>query len=107
MNKLHMYSFIYITTPSVEEAEKIAKTLLEKKLAACVNIFPIKSFFWWNGKIEEANEFVTIVKTKAEKFSEIKEEVKKLHSYTVPCICEIPIERGLREFLDWIDETVE
>ncbi|MCS7121302.1 MAG: divalent-cation tolerance protein CutA [Archaeoglobaceae archaeon] len=102
-----MFSFIYITTPSLEEAEKIAKVLLEKKLAACINIFPIKSLFWWEGKIERVEEHAMIVKTKAEKFSEVRDEVKKLHSYKVPCICEIPIERGLREFLDWIEVTVE
>ena len=80
--------------------------MLEKRLAACVNIFPIKSYFWWEGKIEAATEFALIVKTRSEKFTEIREEVKAMHSYSVPCICAIPIERGLKEFLDWIDETV-
>lgn len=102
-----MYNFIYITAPSLEEAEKIAKRLLEKKIAACVNIFPIKSFFWWKGKIETATEFALIVKTTTEKFAEVRDEVKAIHSYTTPCICAIPIERGLKEFLDWIEETVE
>ncbi len=102
-----MHNFVYITASSKGEAEKLAKHLLEKKLAACVNIFPIKSYFWWEGKIEEAEEYGMIVKTRAEKFSALRDEVKKLHSYTVPCICAIPIERGLKEFLDWIDETVE
>jgi periplasmic divalent cation tolerance protein len=102
-----MHNFIYVTASSKEEAEKIAKIMLEKKLAACVNIFPIKSYFWWEGKIEEAEEYAMIIKTRAEKFSKIREEVKAAHSYTVPCICAIPIERGLKEFLDWIDEIVE
>lgn len=102
-----MYSFIYITASSKDEAEKIAKALLEDRLAACVNIFPINSMFWWEGKIENANEYAMIVKTTAEKFAEIRKKVKELHSYKVPCICEIPISRGLREFLDWIDEVVE
>lgn len=102
-----MYNFIYITAPSLEEAEKIAKRLLEKKIAACVNIFPVKSFFWWEGEIEVATEFALIVKTTTEKFAEVRDEVKTVHSYTTPCICAIPIERGLKEFLDWIEETVE
>lgn len=102
-----MHNFIYITASSQEEAEKIAKVLLEKRLAACVNIFPVKSYFWWEGKIEGAIEYAMIVKTRAEKFGKIREEVKAIHSYTTPCICAIPIERGLKEFLDWIDETVE
>jgi len=102
-----MHNFIYITAPSLDEAEKIARRLLEKKIAACVNIFPIKSFFWWEGKIESANEFALIVKTTSEKFAEVRDEVKAIHSYTTPCICAVPIERGLKEFLDWIEETVE
>ncbi len=102
-----MYTFVYITASSKEEAEKIAKAVLEKKLAACVNIFPIKSFFWWENKIEVAEEYGMIVKTKMEKFSELRDFVRSIHSYSVPCICSIPVERGLREFLDWIDKTVE
>ncbi|MEG9194552.1 MAG: divalent-cation tolerance protein CutA [Candidatus Methanoglobus sp.] len=102
-----MFSFIYVTASSREEAEKIAKHLLEKRLVACVNIFPIKSYFWWEGRIEEAEEFGIILKTKNEKFSEIREEIKRIHSYTTPCICSFTVDKGLREFLDWIDKTVE
>jgi periplasmic divalent cation tolerance protein len=71
-----------------------------------VNIFPIKSYFWWEGKVEEAEEYAMIVKTRSENFPRVRDEVKEIHSYTIPCICAIPIERGLREFLNWIDETV-
>ncbi len=102
-----MYTFVYITASSKEEAEKIARALLEKKLAACVNIFPIKSFFWWQNEIQSAEEYGMIVKTRSEKFSELRDFVKSIHSYTVPCICAFSVERGLREFLDWIDKTVE
>ncbi len=102
-----MHNFIYVTASSKEEAEKIAKTLLEKRLAACVNIFPIRSYFWWEGKVDEAEEYAMIIKTRAEMFSKIRDEIKAIHSYSTPCICAIPIERGLKEFLEWIDETVE
>lgn len=102
-----MYTFVYITASSKDEAEKIARALLEKKLAACVNIFPIKSFFWWQNEIQSAEEYAMIVKTRSEKFSELRDFVKSIHSYTVPCICSFSVERGLREFLDWIDKTVE
>ena len=102
-----MYIFVYITSSNIDEAKKIAKNLLEKKLAACVNIFPITSLFWWEGKIDECNEVAMIVKTKADRFKELKSEVLALHSYTTPCICAIPIEEGLRKFLDWIDEVIE
>ncbi|RUM41063.1 MAG: divalent-cation tolerance protein CutA [Desulfocapsa sp.] len=102
-----MFIFVYITAKDFDEARKIARHLLEKKLIACANIFPVRSMFWWEGKIEECVEFVVIVKTKAEKFKELREEVKKIHSYSVPCICSFVVEEGLREFLDWIDKTVE
>ncbi len=102
-----MHNFIYVTASSKDEAERIAKRLLEKKLAACVNVLPIKSYFWWEGRIEEAEEYAMIVKTRAEMFSKVRDEIKAIHSYSVPCICAIPIERGLEEFLKWIDETVE
>ena len=102
-----MFIFVYITAKDFDEARKIARHLLEKKLIACANIFPVRSLFWWEGKIEECVEFVVIVKTKAEKFKELREEIKKIHSYSVPCICSFVVEEGLREFLDWIDKTVE
>ena len=102
-----MYAFVYITASSKEEAERIARHLLEKKLAACVNFFPIRSMYWWEGEIEEAEEYGLIVKTKAEKMREIKKEVREIHSYTVPCICAFGVEDGLREYLDWIDESVQ
>ena len=107
LSSVFMHVFVYITASSEDEAKKIARHLLEKKLAACVNIFPIRSFFWWEGKIEEAEEYGMIVKTRAEKFAKLREEVKKIHSYSVPCVCSVPIERGLREFLEWIDESLE
>ncbi len=102
-----MFVFVYVTCESFDEARKIARHLLEKRLIACANIFPVRSLFWWEGKIEECNEFVIIMKTKAEKFKELREEVKKVHSYSVPCICAFVVEEGNREFLDWIEKTVE
>lgn len=101
-----MFVFVYITSRNFDEAMKIARHLLEKKLIACANIFPIRSMFLWEGKVEECNEFAIICKTKAEKFKEIKDEVRKVHSYEVPCVCSFVVEEGLREFLNWIEETV-
>ncbi len=102
-----MYYFIYVTASSKEEAERIAKHLLEKKLAACVNFWKIESMYWWEGQIQRDEEYAMIVKTRAEKFSEVREEIKKIHSYTTPCICALNVEEGDRKYLDWIDETVE
>jgi len=100
-----MYIFVYITASSLEEAKEIGKKLLEKKLAACVNIFPITSMYWWEDKIEEALEFVMIVKTKTEKFKELREEVLNLHSYETPCICAFAVEDGFRGFFNWIESS--
>ena len=101
-----MYIFVYITASNIDEAKKIARSLLEKKLAACVNLFPITSLFWWEGKIDESDEVAMIVKTKADRFKELKDEVLSLHSYATPCICAVSIEEGFRKFLDWIDEVI-
>ncbi len=102
-----MYYFVYITFPSFDEAKRAARHLLEKKLAACVNIWKINSLYWWENEIQEDDEIAMIVKTRAEKYSEIRNEIKKLHSYTTPCICAFQVEEGNSEFLRWIDSIVE
>jgi periplasmic divalent cation tolerance protein len=102
-----MFVFVYITTKDFDEARGLARHLLEKKLIACANIFPVRSLFWWENRIEECNEFVVIAKTKAEKFKELKEEILRVHSYELPCVCSFVVEEGLRGFLDWIEQSVE
>jgi len=102
-----MYYFIYVTFPDEDSAKEVAEHLLKKKLAACVNYWEIKSKYWWEEKIQEDREIAMIIKTRAEKFSEVREEIKKLHSYTTPCICGLNVEEGNLEFLRWIDSIVE
>jgi periplasmic divalent cation tolerance protein len=102
-----MYMFIYVTAEGMESAERIARHLLEKKLVACVNMFEIKSMYWWEGKIEESPEIGMILKTRAEKFKELREEIKKIHTYQVPCIVGFTVEDGLKEYLQWIDSCVK
>ncbi|MBO8181894.1 MAG: divalent-cation tolerance protein CutA [Archaeoglobus sp.] len=102
-----MYMFIYVTASDEEEAKKLARELLERKLVACVNMFPINSMYWWEGKIEEAKEVGMILKTKAEKFKEVRRTVKELHSYEVPCICAFGVDDGLKEFFEWIDSSLD
>ncbi|MBU0629022.1 MAG: divalent-cation tolerance protein CutA [Nanoarchaeota archaeon] len=94
---------IYITAKDKAEAKKISKHLLEKKLVACINIFPIESMYWWKGKIEEGNEVVIIAKTKEENYNKVKEEVKKIHSYSVPCILKIKADAN-EEYQKWIEK---
>lgn len=97
--------FIYITTSNQEEAEKISTLLLEEKLIACANIFPIKSMYWWEGKIVKSQECILIVKTMEDNFDEISQLVKKVHSYQVPCITKIPIQADSK-FFEWLQGQI-
>ena len=98
-------TLIYITCKDKEEARKISRVLLEKKLVACSNMFPIESMYWWKGKIEEENEVVILAKTKDKNFDIIKEEVKKIHSYEIPCILKLETEANI-DYDKWVDEVV-
>jgi periplasmic divalent cation tolerance protein len=95
--------FIYITCKNKAEAKKIAIFLVKKRLAACCNIFPIESIYWWRSKIVKDKEVVLIVKTLKKNFKKIEKEVKRLHSYTVPCILEISISQGSALAYDIVD----
>jgi periplasmic divalent cation tolerance protein len=98
---------IFITTATGEEARNIAELLLNQKKAACINILPrVDSRFWWEGKLDSAQENLLIVKTKASLLPEIINLVKKAHSYTVPEIIALPIIGGNQDYLDWIEKSV-
>jgi len=97
------YGVVFITASSHEEAEKIASGLVEKKLVACVNIFPgIQSLFWWEGNLCREQEVFMMAKTRAALFPQVRDEVKKLHSYKVPEIILLPIAEGSADYLEWI-----
>ncbi len=102
-----MFSIVYITTGNLEEARKIGRTLIEERLAACVNIFPITSIFRWKDKIDESDEFGMIVKTKSGKVRAIEKRVKEIHSYEVPCVVSLRMDEGSEDYLKWIKESVE
>ena len=97
---------VYVTARDKEEAKSIAKHLLEKRLIACGNIFPIESLYWWEDKIEEDKEFVLIAKTLDERFNKVKEEIKAIHSYSTPCILKIGADANA-EFLEWVKEETQ
>jgi len=98
---------VFITAKDKKEADKIAKALIKKRLAACVNILAgARSLFWWKGKIDRAKEVLLVVKTKKEKFGEITKLVKTLHSYEVPEIIAVSIVSGFKPYLKWIDESL-
>jgi periplasmic divalent cation tolerance protein len=99
------YCLIYITAGNEDEAHRIGRILVEEKLAACVNTHPIKSIYWWEGDIEEETEVAVLVKTKAGLVDEVINGVKELHSYEVPCIISLPVEKGNPDYLKWIGES--
>ena len=98
---------VYITVGSDEEGDRMARTLVEEKLAACVNrIGGIQSTYAWEGKIHTDEEQLLIVKTNASVFDQLEQRVRDLHSYDVPEIIAVPVVRGSSAYLDWIAETL-
>ncbi len=96
------------TAGSEEEARKIANALVERQLAACVNIVPqIESVYRWQGKMESAREWLLLIKTTAEKFTAVRDAIRKLHSYDVPECVSINIEDGSAAYLEWIAANVK
>ncbi|MGD0268395.1 MAG: divalent-cation tolerance protein CutA [Candidatus Sulfotelmatobacter sp.] len=98
---------VLTTAGSEEEANKIARHLVERRAAACVNIVPqITSIYRWKNNVEEAREWLLIVKTTAAAFEAVRDAIAELHSYEVPeCVC-LTIEDGSPSYLDWIAESV-
>jgi len=99
---------VLTNTGSQEEARQIARALVERKLAACVNILPgVESTYWWKGKIETAPEWTLLIKTVRTNFEAIRAAIRELHSYDLPECIAISIENGSSEYLKWIKESVE
>lgn len=102
-----MYIVIFITASDKKEAGRIARKLIENRLAACVNIVDkIDSVFWWQKKIDCSQEALLIVKSKRSKLNKLIKLVKSLHSYQVPEIIALPIIGGNRSYLEWLDESI-
>ena len=96
--------FVYTTYPSIVEAERAGRALLERRLAACVNILPgMVSFYWWQGQIDRGDEVVMIIKTRASLAEPVRAAVKAMHSYTTPAILVIPIETVDPSYHAWIE----
>ena len=101
------YVVVVVTTSSREEANKIVNALLDEKLIACANVFgPVSSSFWWQGKIDKAEEYLVFMKTEAELFEKITSCIKRLHSYEVPEIIALPIVKGFKPYLEWTSNTL-
>jgi periplasmic divalent cation tolerance protein len=101
------YVAVFVTAPSNEEAERIATELLENKLVACANLVPrVTSLFWWEGKIDRAEEVLMVMKTRRARLEEVTEAVIAAHSYEVCEVVALPIEGGSAPYLQWIDDSV-
>ena len=97
---------IYVTYKNLAEAKKIVNHLLKKRLIACANFFPIKSAYWWQGKIVNNNEVVSILKTPKKNWNKVKAEIKKMHSYKVPCIEKMEVEAGI-DYENWVKKVTK
>ena len=102
-----MHIVVLVTTKNAREANKISKKLLEEKLIACANIIKgIRSVFWWQGKIDTAQEVLLVLKTKRHLFKKLITTVRSIHSYDVPEIIALPIIEGDGDYLRWLDTSV-
>jgi len=100
------YKLVYITAGNLADAKNIGRELVEKRLAACVNIIDnMKSIYYWEGKLCEENEVVILAKTTESRVDALIDRVKKIHPYKCPCIVVVPIEKGNDDFLKWIRES--
>jgi periplasmic divalent cation tolerance protein len=98
---------VLCTCGSSKEAEIIAQSLVEGRVAACVNILPgLRSIYRWKGAVEDAQEWLLVIKTTRELFERLRSEIRMLHSYEVPEIVALPVVDGLDAYLNWIAESV-
>ena len=100
--------FVYTTYPSVVEAERAGRILVERRLCACVNILPgMISLYWWQGAIERGDEVVMIIKTRASLTEAVRTAVKQIHSYTTPAVLVLPIENVDPDYNAWLMAETE
>jgi len=99
---------VYCTVANQDEAKTIARTLVEKSLAACCNIIPaVNSIYCWKEEVEEANESLMLIKTTQKKYEQLEKEIKMIHSYSVPEIIATKLETGSSAYIDWIIECLD
>ncbi len=99
---------VLVTCGELAEARTIARKVVRKRLAACVNIIlsPVESFYSWKGNLEKAREYLLLIKTTARRLPELEKQVKRLHSYETPEFIAMPIVAGSRAYLAWLQENV-
>ena len=101
------YYIFIVTVNKLDDGKKIAKILIENKLAACVNIIQnVISIYEWKGKMEEDSEYILLIKTTEEKSDLLIQKIQEIHSYETPECIGLRIEKGSKQYLDWIDDVV-
>ena len=100
------FIIVYITHKDLKNAKQLCSQLLNKRLIACANYIPIESAYWWDNKIENDKEVVSIVKTIPDKWDLLKKTVKRLHPYKTPCIMKFDVEAN-KDYEDWIRKQTE
>lgn len=104
---MSQYLLVLTTIGSEEDAARLGRSLVEKRLVACVNMVgPVRSVFLWKGKVEDESERLLLMKTRADRYAELETAIQELHPYDVPEVIAIPIERGSQAYLSWVDENV-
>ena len=108
MKKAEQSRVVLVMCGTLRETRRIARRVISKRLAACVNIIlsPAESFYTWKGKLEKAREYLLVMKTTAKRVVELEKEVKRLHSYDVPEFIALPITEGSAEYLSWLDDCL-
>jgi periplasmic divalent cation tolerance protein len=97
--------FVYATASDAAEAKRIARRVVEERLAACANVIDrVSSVYWWQGDVQEAGEAALILKTTAERAEALIARIKALHSYDCPAVVALPVAAGFAGFLDWVGQ---
>lgn len=99
---------VYMTAASVDEARRIARALVDERMAACANLIGgMRSVYRWNGEVQEHDEVVMVAKTRADLLHSLTDRVRSLHSYECPCVVGVPVVGGNQAFLDWINSETQ
>ena len=106
--KARNFRVVLVTCPTLALARKIARTVVQKRLAACVNIVrsPVESFYTWKGKLESAREHLLLIKTTTTRLPYLEREVKRLHTYEVPEFIALSLMEGSAEYLSWLGDSL-
>ena len=99
---------VLVTCGTLSEGRKIARHVVQRRLAACVNVLrsPMDSYYTWKGKLEVAREYLLVMKTTSKRLAELEKEVKRLHSYDVPEFIALPVAAGSKDYLTWLESSV-